>query len=198
MRHSFLRAAAAAVALLPTAALAHTGHGEAHGFVHGFSHPLGGLDHVLAMVTVGIFAWQLGGRALWLLPATFVTVMAVGGTSAMAGVPAPFVELGIAASVIVLGAIVALSVKAPVAIAMGIVGAFALFHGHAHGTEMPLDTSGFGYATGFMLATALLHAAGIAAGFLIGRVADGYGRLAYRAAGSAVALAGVAILVQVI
>ncbi len=160
---------AAALTLLPTAAFAHPG--DAHGFVHGFAHPLGGLDHVLAMVTVGLFAWQLGGRALALVPATFVLAMAAGGALGMAAMPLPGVELGIAASVIVLGAIVTLRLKPPVAIAMGMVGLFAVFHGHAHGTEMPLDASGFGYAAGFMLATALLHLAGIGSGVAIGRIA---------------------------
>jgi len=182
----------AALTLIPTAAFAHPGIGDAHGFVAGFAHPLGGLDHILAMVTVGIFAWQLGGRALWLVPATFVLAMAAGGALGMAGVPVPFVELGIAISVIVLGAIVAFARKAPVAIAVGIVGLFAIFHGHAHGTEMPLDATSGAYAAGFMLATALLHVAGIALGFAIGRIA--HGRAAYQLGGSLVALAGVAIL----
>ena len=186
----------AALTLIPAAAFAHTGVGDAHGFATGFAHPLGGLDHILAMMTVGIFAWQLGGRALWLVPATFVLAMAAGGALGMAGVPVPFVELGIAASVIVLGAVVAFARKAPVAIAVGLVGVFAVFHGHAHGTEMPLDASGSAYAAGFLLATALLHAAGIALGFAIGRIA--HGRAAYQLGGSLVALAGVAILTHLI
>ena len=185
----------AALTLIPTAAFAHPGIGDAHGFVAGFAHPLGGLDHILAMVTVGIFAWQLGGRALWLVPATFVLAMAAGGALGMAGVPVPFAEVGIAASVIVLGAVVAFARKAPVAI-VGLVGVFAMFHGHAHGTEMPLDASGGTYAAGFLLATALLHAAGIALGFAIGRIA--HGRAAYQLGGSLVALAGVAILTHLI
>ena len=186
----------AALTLIPTAAFAHPGIGDAHGFVAGFAHPLGGLDHILAMVTVGIFAWQLGGRALWLVPATFTLAMAAGGTLGMAGVPVPFVELGIAASVIVLGAVVAFARRAPVAIAVALVGVFAIFHGHAHGTEMPLDATGGAYAAGFMLATALLHVAGIALGFAIGRIA--HGRAAYQLGGSLVALAGVAILMHLI
>ena len=101
--------------------------------MHGFMHPLGGLDHQLAMILVGIFAYQLAGRALWLVPLTFVGIMAVGGFLGIAGVPVPFIEIGIALSVIVLGAIVAFGVKVPVAVAMGIVGLFAIFHGHAHG-----------------------------------------------------------------
>ena len=188
---------AAALTLVPTAALAHPGIGEMHGFVHGFTHPLGGLDHILAMVTVGIFAWQLGGRALWLVPATFVLAMAIGGALAMTGVPVPMVETGIAASVIVLGAIVALGIKAPLAIAMGLVGLFAIFHGHAHGSEMPLTATGV-YAAGLMLATTLLHMTGIAIGAAIGRIGDAYGLATYRLGGGLVALAGVAILTHLI
>src|SRR4029453_15517611 len=157
----------AALTLIPTAAFAHPGIGDAHGFVHGFAHPLGGLDHILAMVTVGIFAWQLGGRALWLVPVAFVLAMGGGGGARLAGGPPPFLHLRhhrTPPSVILLGAIVAFPRTAPVAIAVGIVGLFAIFHGHAHGTEMPLDASAGAYAAGFMLATALLHAAGIALG----------------------------------
>jgi urease accessory protein len=182
----------AALTLIPAAAFAHTGAGEAHGFASGFAHPLGGLDHILAMVTVGIFAWQLGGRALWLVPGSFVLAMTAGAALGMAGVALPFVEFGVAASVIVLGGVVAFARGAPIAIAIAVVALFAIFHGHAHGTEMPLDAAGGAYAAGFMLATALLHAAGIALGCAIGRVADG--RAGYRLGGSLVALAGLAIL----
>lgn len=198
MRTSLTRAIIAAVSILPTAAFAHTGLGDAHGFAHGFAHPLGGLDHMLAMVTVGVFAWQLGGRAIWLVPASFLLMMATGGALGISGMPLPFVEFGIAASVIVLGMIVALGMNAPLAVAMGVVGLFAVFHGHAHGTEMPLDAAGAAYAAGFLLATALLHTGGIALGFLIGRVAEIHGRLAYQIGGALVALAGVAILAAAI
>jgi urease accessory protein len=189
---------AAALVLAPTAAFAHPGIGGAHGFMQGLAHPLGGLDHILAMVAVGILAWQLGGRALWLVPGTFILVMAAGAALAMAGVPLPQVELGIAASVIALGAIVALGLNVPLVIAMGLVGLFAVFHGHAHGTEMPLDAAGAAYAAGFMLATALLHLGGIALGFAIGRIGDALGRRAYQIGGAAIALAGVALLAHVI
>ena len=138
----------AALTLIPAAAFAHTGAGEAHGFVSGFAHPLGGLDHILAMVTVGIFAWQLGGRALWLVPGSFVLAMAIGAALGMAGVALPFVEFGIAASVIVLGGIVAFACNAPIVVAMGVVALFAIFHGHAHGSEMPIDAAGGTYAAG--------------------------------------------------
>ena len=186
----------ATLTLIPAAAFAHTGAGEAHGFVWGFAHPLGGLDHILAMVTVGIFAWQLGGRALWLVPATFVLVMAAGAALGMARLPLPFVEFGIAASVIVLGSIVAFARGAPIAVAVGIIGLFAIFHGHAHGTEVALNAAAGAYAAGFLLATALLHLAGIALGCAIGRLADG--RAAYQLGGALVALAGLAILGNII
>src|SRR5258705_637652 len=131
----------AAAALAPAVAFAHPGHGDQSGFVHGFLHPMTGLDHILAMVTVGILAYQIGGRALWLVPTTFLAVMAAGGLLGAAGVSFYFVESGIAASVVVLGAIVALALKPPVAVAMPLVGLFAVFHGFAHGIEAPLDGS---------------------------------------------------------
>lgn len=189
---------AAPMAVVPAMAFAHTGVGEASGFVHGFAHPVLGLDHILAMVLVGIFAWQLGGRALWLVPGTFVLVMALGGGLGVAGVEVPFVETGIALSVVVLGAAVAFGVNAPVAAGMVLVGLFAIFHGHAHGAEMPEDAGGAAYAAGFMLATALLHAAGLAIGLLIGRAGQRYGRAVLRAAGGLAAAAGLGILAGVI
>ena len=131
----FLQLAIFALFLAPTAALAHVGVGDTSGFAHGFMHPLSGLDHQLAMILVGVFAYQLGGRALWLVPLTFVSIMALGGFLGVAGIPVPFVEIGIALSVIVLGAVVAFGVKAPLAVAMGAVGLFAIFHGHAHGSK---------------------------------------------------------------
>jgi urease accessory protein len=110
--------------------------------MHGFEHPISGLDHILAMVMVGVFAWQLGGRALWLVPMSFVLMMAAGGALGVAGIDVPFVEVGIAFSVIVLSMGVALGIKTPVAAAMAVVGLFAIFHGHAHGAEMPEDAGG--------------------------------------------------------
>jgi urease accessory protein len=191
-------AALAALFLAPSLAFAHTGVGDTLGFVHGFSHPLSGLDHVLAMVMVGVLAWQLGGRAVWVVPATFVLVMAGGGALGMMGVAIPFVEIGIALSVIILGAIVALGIMAPVAIAAGIVGLFAIAHGHAHGAEMPAAAAGMAYAAGFMMATAGLHAAGLAIGSLIGKVGGRSGTFATRAAGGIASLAGVGLLTGLI
>jgi len=184
--------------LAPALAFAHTGHGDAAGFSHGFMHPIGGLDHVLAMVAVGIFAANLGGRALWAVPATFVALMAFGGFLGMTGLELPFVELGIALSIVVLGGAVALGWKNwPLGAAMALVGFFAVFHGHAHGAEMPADASGFEYAAGFMLATAALHIAGIGVGLGIGKVGAGAPRLT-QALGALVAVAGVGILSGVI
>ena len=185
-------AGAALVFLGATApALAHTGHSDAHGFVHGFIHPLGGLDHVLAMVAVGLFAAHLGGRALWAVPSAFVALMAVGGALGMNGVSLPYVETGIALSVVVFGLMLATGVALPVGLAAGLVGFFAIFHGQAHGAELPAGVSGVTYAAGFMIATAALHGAGIGLGLGAGRVAS---TKAVRIGGAAMAAAGVGLL----
>jgi urease accessory protein len=188
----------AAATLAPAAALAHPGHADQSGFVHGFLHPIAGLDHILAMVTVGILAYQIGGRALWLVPSAFLAVMAAGGLLGAAGMSFYFVEPGIAASVVVLGIIVALALKPPVAVAMAVVALFAVFHGYAHGVEAPLDGSTAAYGAGFLLATALLHAAGVALGMLVGRISERQGQIGYRLAGSAVALTGLVILTRAV
>jgi urease accessory protein len=177
-----------------TPALAHTGIGPASGFTHGFLHPLGGLDHVFAMVGVGLFAAALGGRALWLVPLSFVTMMAVGGALGMAGTFLPYVEIGIALSVVALGAMVAFQWKFPLAVAALVVGLFAIFHGHAHGAEMPDSISGIQYGAGFVLATALLHCAGIGAGVGLGLLAERRKVLVAQATGVTMAAAGIAML----
>lgn len=179
---------------LPTAALAHTGHGEASGFVHGFMHPVGGPDHILAMVAVGVFAYVLGGKALWLVPLSFVGMMAVGFLLGLGQVDVPFVELGIALSSVVIGAAAAWGRPMPVAAAMSLVGVFAIFHGHAHGAEMPVDTSGLAYAAGFIVATALLHGAGIAAAMGVAKLVGKYGKPVAQVAGGLFALGGVGVL----
>jgi urease accessory protein len=176
---------------LSSSALAHTGAGEAHGLVHGFMHPVGGLDHVLAMVAVGLFAAVIGGRALWLIPASFVSFMLLGGVLGMTGVPVPFVEAGIALSVIVLGAAVAARWQAPLAVAMAMAAVFAVFHGHAHGAEMPVAASGASYALGFLSATAMLHAAGVGLGLGLARLIDSR---VTRVGGAAIVAAGVGII----
>lgn len=182
------------LALIPTAAFAHTGVGDTAGFIHGFEHPIGGIDHVLAMVAVGVFAFVLGGRALWLVPLAFVGMMAVGFLLGIAGTEVPFVELGIALSSVVIGGTAALGRPMPVILAMAIVGVFAIFHGHAHGAEMPTDTSGLMYALGFLVATALLHIAGILAAMGVARLVGKYGRPVAQVAGGAFALGGIGVL----
>jgi urease accessory protein len=195
MRPDLLRLAVATLgALAPSLALAHSGMGASHGFEHGLAHPIGGLDHVAAMVTVGLFASQLGGRAVWMAPSAFMSAMAGGGALGMAGVGLPFVEFGVALSVIVLGAVVALNVQAPLAIATGLVGLFAIFHGYAHGAEAPETAGGLAYAAGFLLATAGLHGAGVGAGLAMNRMAEGQGRWLVRSAGGVAALYGVMLL----
>lgn len=189
---------AAALFFLPSAALAHTGHGETSGFFHGFGHPVGGLDHILAMVLVGILAWQVGGRALYVIPASFVLLMAAGGALGMAGIDVPFVEIGIALSIVVFGLAVAFGVKAPTAALATLVGLFAIFHGHAHGAEMPEDSAGLAYGIGFMLATALLHAAGIGLGSLLAKIGKARGSALVRATGGAAAVLGLAVLTGVL
>jgi urease accessory protein len=193
------RLAAASLALavtvaLPTIALAHPGHEATPGFIHGFLHPLGGLDHILAMVAVGLFAARLGGRALWLVPASFVVTMAAAGVAGMAGLALPYVEAGIALSLLVLGAAIAFEITMPVAAAMGLVAFFAVFHGHAHGAEMPETMSGLAYGSGFLAATAALHALGIGLGLFIGRSGEMFGRRVLQVGGGAAALAGAALL----
>jgi urease accessory protein len=194
-----LRAAVATVVtLLPAAAWAHTGHGSTVGFVQGFVHPVTGMDHVLAMIAVGLFAANLGGRALWAVPLSFVSVMALGGAMGFAGIDLPFVEAGIAISVVGLGLAVALRPQWPVAAAMALVGVFAIFHGHAHGAEMPVDASGLEYGSGFMLATALLHLVGIGLGIGFARFGRAHAPRAIQCGGVAMTFAGLGILTGVI
>jgi len=147
--------------LAPTAAWAHTGVGPADGVIHGLLHPILGADHLLAMIAVGVWATQLGGRAVVALPAAFVATMAIGAAAGAAGLAMPGVEAGILLSVLALGALTAAAKRLPIALAMAVVAIFALFHGHAHGTEMPATIAGWAYGMGFVTATAALHAAGI-------------------------------------
>jgi len=193
-RVTHVAALASVLVVLTGPAFAHIGHGHAGGFVHGFMHPVGGLDHVLVMVAVGLYAVRLGGCALWLMPATFIAVMAFGGLLGTFRIADPFFEIGVAMSVVVLGLAVALRVNLPKITAIAVVGLIAIFHGYAHGAEMPGDVSGPAYAAGFMLATVLLHGAGIALGLLMGHLRDFVRRRAMQLTGSAMALAGVAML----
>lgn len=147
-------------------ALAHEASGAANGFASGFLHPLAGPDHVVAMVAVGLWGAFLGRPALWLLPVVFPMVMAVGGAAGVVGVPLPGVEVGIALSAIALGGAVAVGWRAPLMLAAWMVAAFAIFHGHAHGTELPQAADPIAYSIGFVVATGLLHLGGIAFGEL--------------------------------
>jgi urease accessory protein len=183
--------ALAAALLLPLPALAHPGGDHVHGIAAGFLHPLLGADHLAAMLAIGLWAGLLGGRLLWLLPAGFLGGMAAGGALGLAGIGLPMVEAGILASVIVLGALVGAAARLPAALALPMVAAFGLLHGHAHGTEAAGGAAG--YALGFLVATALLHAAGAVAAT---RLAGGAGRIALRVAGGsgAALVAGIALL----
>lgn len=177
-------------ALTPFLAQAHIVPGEANSFTSGLNHPLHGLDHILAMVAVGLWAAQLGGRSLWLVPATFVSLMTVGGALGMMGFHLPMVEAGILVSVLVLGLLVATKARLPLILSMGVTGLFAIFHGHSHGTEIPMAASGITYALGFVAATAALHACGIGLGLLAQKR---MAAPALRFAGAGIAMAGVCL-----
>lgn len=174
--------------VLEQTAFAHVQKGEAVGFLTGFKHPLSGMDHVLAMVAVGLWGAQLGAPAVWLLPVAFPMVMAFGGMLGLMGVHIPGIEIGIAASAIMLGAAVMFEVKPPLALAAILVGFFAIFHGHAHGTELPAGQNALLYSLGFVMATGLLHAVGIG----IGTVHRwSWGQRALRVAGAGVTAGGI-------
>ncbi len=194
MERLWALAAALAVGALATPALAHTGAGPAHDLTHGFLHPLSGVDHILAMVAVGLYAAQLGKRSLWLLPAAFVGTMMAGGVAGYTGVGLPMVEQGIALSVIAMGVLIAAGLRLPALAATALVAMFALAHGHAHGSEGAALAAFLPYAAGFVAATALLHGAGIAAGLALDRLGALPAMVLKRAAGVAGALAGIALL----
>ncbi|MEJ7932480.1 HupE/UreJ family protein [Ramlibacter sp. AN1015] len=191
------RAAACAVVLglACSGALAHTEPAATAGILSGLLHPVQGPDHLLAMVAVGIWGAFLGAPLLWMLPIVFPLLMVAGGILGIAGVPMPSVEAGIAASVVLLGSAILAGWRAPLAAALGLVAAFGVLHGYAHGTELPDATSPAAYCAGFIVATGLLHLAGIALGRL-GRLPLGRGVL--RAAGGAMAVAGASMLMGVL
>ena len=183
--------AAVVLFLLPVVAWAHVASGQAGGFVSGLAHPVSGLDHVLAMVAVGLWGAQLGAPALWVLPVAFPMMMAFGGMLGLIGVPLPGVEVGIAVSAVVLGALVLGQVCLPLFVAIGVVGFFAVFHGHAHGTELEPGQNALLYSLGFVIATGMLHGVGITIG-LIHRW--DLGRLVLRAGGALVMVSGLYFL----
>ena len=187
----FTPIAAAAAVLAATPAFAHLPHGEYGSFAAGLSHPLFGLDHIIAMVAVGLWASVLGGRALWLVPAGFVGTMIAGYLLALLGLPLPLVEPMILSSIVLLGLLVALTVRLNPGVGMALAGLFALFHGHAHGGELA-GAGALPFGAGFAVATAALHAAGMGLGLLVGRSAR-FGTAAARAIGGLTAAAGLVL-----
>jgi len=189
--HSAAQAASVMALLWTQAAFAHVGPAESVGLLTGLLHPLSGADHVLAMLAVGLWGAQLGAPAIWVLPVAFPLMMALGAMLGFLGVPVPGIEYGIAASAVVLGAAVAFELRPALVVAALLVGVFAIFHGHAHGTELPTGQNALLYSIGFVVATGSLHAAGIG----IGTVHRwGWGRRLLRAAGGTVAAGGLFFL----
>jgi urease accessory protein len=187
--------ALAAAMLASSPAFAHVGVGSTASFAAGVAHPFSGLDHITVMVAVGLWAALKGGRALWVWPATFVAVMLVGGALGMAHVPLPLVEPGILASVVAFGLLVALAIDLPLWAGALIVGVFAVFHGHAHGSEVVENVGALEYMAGFALATATLHAIGIGFGLTMNRL---QARTAIRAAGALCVVVGVGLWAEII
>ena len=181
--------------VITSVAEAHTTSGMSGGFVSGLLHPVLGWDHVVAMVAVGLWGAFLGNPAIWILPVVFPLVMAFGGALGVVGVPIPSVEVGIALSAIVLGGMVAFAVRPPIWVAAVIVGIFAIFHGHAHGTELPNSANPLAFSLGFVISTGLLHICGIAFGLLVRWPA---GKYAVQAGGGVIALAGVGFLTGIL
>ena len=191
VHHGLRRIALIAAAMAPAMAYAHEETGQAAGFLAGLLHPVTGMDHVLAMISVGLWGAVLGPPAIWVLPVAFPLVMALGGLMGLLGIPLPGVEIGIALSAIVLGTMVLAEARPPIWLAALIVAVFAVFHGHAHGRELPEGTSALLYSLGFVIATGLLHAVGILLGAAYRWPA---GRRGLRVAGAGVALAGIFFL----
>ncbi len=179
--------------LLAPLAQAHIGTHETSGFLHGFHHPWGGLDHILAMLAVGLWAAQLGRTAIWALPVTFIGVMLAGGVIGMTGVTMPGVESGILASDFILGALILAAIRMPIAWSASLVGIVAIFHGYAHGTEMPQNASGLEYAVGFVCSTALLHLSGLGIALLIQRF---WPEQLVRVAGAVILLGSLAVMTR--
>ncbi len=192
----YLVGAIAITLLIPTVANAHTGVSDPNGFLHGLGHPLGGLDHILAMVAVGLWAAQMGGKALWLVPGSFVLTMASSSVLGHFGLPLPGVEQGILASDFILGLLLLFAARFPLTFSASIVAILAIFHGYAHGAEMPETASGLTYGSGFIISTTALHLAGIGMGLGIDRVQPKLQSLLFRIGGGAVLIGAVAVLMK--
>lgn len=192
--HAALRRLSVVFALLPGLALAHPSPDHAMSFAAGISHPFGGLDHLLAMVAVGILAARLRGHAVWMLPVTFITMLGLGGWAAMGHASSPLIEMAIAGSIVAFGALIAVKESPNKIAATVIVGTFALAHGYAHGTEA-VAMSGAGYLSGMLLASSILHAVGICAVVLVTRFDRSRSQSALRVVGTLFAMAGAGLLI---
>ena len=188
----------AVLILAPSVAFAHPGHGMDGNLLAGFIHPFSGIDHLMAMTAVGLFAAHLGGRSLWAVPAAFVGVMTLGGMVGAAGVSLPFAETAIALSVLVFGLVIFSRMTPPVIAAMALVGIFALFHGYAHGVEMPADGSGALYGIGFMAATALLHGFGMTLGLATQRFDEAPRHRVMKVCGAAIGIVGTGLMIGLV
>ena len=192
----YLTGAIAITLLIPNIASAHTGVGDTSGFWHGLAHPIGGLDHILAMVAVGLWAAQIGGKALWMVPSSFLLAMASSSVLGHFGLLLPGVEQGILASDFAIGLLLLFAARLPLAVSAGIVAVLAIFHGYAHGAEMPSTASGLAYGFGFILSTATLHLAGIRMGLAIDRYQPKFQELLFRIGGGATIIGAVYVLVN--
>jgi urease accessory protein len=182
--------------LIPTVANAHTGVGDPSGFLHGLGHPIGGLEHILAMVAVGLWAAQIGGKALWLIPGAFVLTMASSSVLGHFGLSLPGIEQGILASDFILGLLLLFATRLPLAVSVGIVSILAIFHGYAHGAEMPETASGLTYGIGFIISTTALHLAGIGMGLGIDYYQPKLQSLLFRIGGGVVLIGAIFVLVN--
>jgi urease accessory protein len=195
MRPKFFFSSLALALMIAGPASAHSGAGTVFSFQSGFLHPLGGLDHLLAMFAVGLLAAQVGGRAVWLVPGAFVTMMVAGALAGISGAEIPGIEFAIAVSIAAIALPVAFALGMPAALAMAYVGFFAIFHGYAHGAESPLAAEATPFIAGFALATACIHTAGIGAGLFFGRASAGQRSFALRLTAGLVAIAGIGVAV---
>jgi urease accessory protein len=180
--------------LIPSVANAHTGIGDPGGFLDGLAHPIGGLDHILAMVAVGLWAAQIGGTAIWIVPSGFVLSMSASSILGQIGAPLPGIEQGILASDFVLGSLILFAARFPLGISTAIVSILAIFHGYAHGAEMPATASGLTYGIGFIVATATLHLTGILSGLAIERYQSAFQDRLFRLSGGAIILGAIYVL----
>jgi urease accessory protein len=192
----YLVGAIAITLLVPSVASAHTGVGDTTGFWHGLQHPISGLDHILAMVSVGLWAAQIGGKALWMVPSAFVLAMAGSSVMGHFGVPLPGVEQGILASDFILGLILLFAARLPLAVSTGVVAILAIFHGYAHGAEMPETASGLAYGIGFIISTTALHLTGVGMGLGIDRYQPKLQELLFRIGGGATVVGAVYVLIN--